>query len=67
MLGACYDTLHVDHASNGAKGITVCKEWFSYEQYEKDILEILAKAGNPARYRLYKQGAEFSPTSILIV
>lgn len=67
MLQSCYDPLHVDYSSNGAKGIVVQERWFSFENYQNDILELLKDKGNPAAYRIFKQGETFTKDNILIV
>lgn len=67
MLQACYDPFHVDYPSNGATGVTVDPRWFSYENYEFDIVGIWEKNGSPTKYRLFRTGSSFSPDTILLV
>lgn len=67
MLQSCYDPLHVDYSSNGAKGVVVQERWFSFENYQNDILELLKSKGSPTAYRIFKQGTVFSKENILIV
>ena len=67
MLQACYDPFHVDYPSNGAIGVTVDPRWFSYENYQADIVDIWEKSGSPTKYRLFRAGSSFAPTTILLV
>ena len=66
MIQACYDPFHLEYESQGAKGVVVDERWWSYENYEKDILELLSKKGNPENYRIFRQGKLFSRENILL-
>lgn len=39
MLNRCYDKSSISYNRYGAKGITVCDEWFCFNQFVKDISE----------------------------
>lgn len=37
MRGRCYDTNHIEYHRYGAKGITVCDRWLSFENFYEDM------------------------------
>lgn len=67
MMLACYDALHLDYASNSQQGVVVAEEWHNYENYEKDILQLLQESGNPEKYRVIRKGPSFSKSTVEIV
>lgn len=67
MIMACYDPYHLDYESNHLQGVYVIDRWHCYENYEKDILDKLEKLGNPKKYRIYRKGGYFSPSTVKII
>lgn len=67
MLQACYDCYHVDFPSNGAVGVKVDERWFSYENYQEDIVSLWERAGSPERYRLFRAKGDFSQNNMLLI
>lgn len=67
MMLACYDPFHLDYPSNKEKGVTVVEDWHNYENYQKDILQMLEDKGNPEKYRVVRTGPAFSPFGVSII
>lgn len=67
MMLACYDPFHLDYPSNREKGVVVVEDWHNYENYEKDILQMLEDKGNPEKYRVVRTGPAFSPFGVSII
>lgn len=67
MMLACYDPYHLDYPSNSEKGVLVTEDWHNYENYEKDILEMLDQIGNPERFRVVRTGTSFSPLNVSLM
>ena len=66
MIQSCYDPFHLDYPSVGGKGVIVAERWLSYENYEKDILSLLAQKGNPESYRIFRKDTVFSLETTLL-
>ena len=40
MLNRCYNPLDASYLRYGAKGVTVCKRWHSFESFREDLLKM---------------------------
>lgn len=67
MMLACYDQFHLDYPSNAEKKVFVAEEWHNYENYEKDILNLLEKNGFPEKYQIRRIGPSFSLNNISLL